>query len=42
VFENGRYFTKGEVGLGKEAFFMLNLGYARPDAFLDAAAKEPK
>src|SRR6058998_1958231 len=26
VFEKGRYFTKGEVGLGKEAFFMLNLG----------------
>src|SRR6266568_3860764 len=26
VFENGRYFTKGEVGIGKEAFFMLNLG----------------
>jgi len=26
VFEKGRYFTKGETGLGKEAFFMLNLG----------------
>jgi hypothetical protein len=26
VFENGRYFTKGQFGLGKEAFFMLNLG----------------
>jgi hypothetical protein len=26
VFENGRYFTKGQVGLGKEAFFMLNFG----------------
>src|SRR5436309_8547908 len=26
VFEKGRYFTKGEVGLGKEAFFMLNFG----------------
>ena len=26
VFENGRYVTKGEVGLGKEAFFMLNFG----------------
>src|SRR5438093_10999931 len=26
VFENGRYFTKGGVGLGQEAFFMLNLG----------------
>ena len=26
VFEKRRYFTKGEVGLGKEAFFMLNLG----------------
>ena len=26
VFEKGRYFTRGEVGLGKEAFFMLNLG----------------
>src|SRR5438445_4828454 len=26
VFENGRYFTKGQLGLGKEAFFMLNLG----------------
>src|SRR6266436_5292099 len=26
VFENGRYFTRGEFGLGKEAFFMLNLG----------------
>ena len=26
AFEKGRYFTKGEVGLGKEAFFMLNLG----------------
>src|SRR5207245_3818710 len=26
VFENGRYLTRGEFGLGKEAFFMLNLG----------------
>jgi hypothetical protein len=26
VFEDGRYTTKGEVGLGKEAFFMANLG----------------
>ena len=26
VFENGRYFTRGQVGLGKEAFFMLNFG----------------
>ena len=26
VFEKGRYFTKGQLGLGKEAFFMLNLG----------------
>src|SRR3989449_6052606 len=26
VFEKGRYFTKGGVGLGKEAFFILNLG----------------
>ena len=26
AFENGRYFTRGEFGLGKEAFFMLNLG----------------
>ncbi len=26
VFENGRYSTKGQLGLGKEAFFMLNLG----------------
>src|SRR5213593_1852617 len=26
AFENGRYFNKGEFGLGKEAFFMLNLG----------------
>jgi hypothetical protein len=26
VFEKGRYVKKGEVGLGKEAFFMLNLG----------------
>jgi len=26
VFEDGRYFPKGQVGLGKEAFFMLNLG----------------
>src|SRR5947199_10253170 len=26
VFENGRYLTKGQVGLGKEAFFMLNFG----------------
>src|SRR5438034_6709703 len=26
VFENGRYVTKGQFGLGKEAFFMLNLG----------------
>jgi len=26
VFEKGRYFTKGEIGLGHEAFFMLNLG----------------
>jgi hypothetical protein len=25
VFEDGRYFTRGQVGLGKEAFFMLNL-----------------
>jgi hypothetical protein len=25
-FENGRYFTRGQFGLGKEAFFMLNLG----------------
>src|SRR5260370_36207231 len=29
VFEKGRYFTKGETGLGKEAFFMLNLGRLR-------------
>src|SRR2546422_1258634 len=26
AFEDGRYVTKGEVGLGKEAFFMLNFG----------------
>src|SRR6059036_196627 len=26
VFEKRRYLTKGEVGLGKEAFLMLNLG----------------
>jgi hypothetical protein len=26
VFENGRYSTRGQVGLGTEAFFMLNLG----------------
>src|SRR6059036_1359892 len=26
VFEKGRYFTKGQLGLGKEAFFMLNFG----------------
>src|SRR5438445_1918278 len=26
VFERNRYFTRGQVGLGKEAFFMLNLG----------------
>src|SRR5437773_5934042 len=26
AFENGRYFTRGQLGLGKEAFFMLNLG----------------
>jgi hypothetical protein len=26
AFENGRYFPRGEFGLGKEAFFMLNLG----------------
>src|SRR6266849_3058189 len=26
AFENGRYFTRGQFGLGKEAFFMLNLG----------------
>ncbi len=26
VFEDGRFRTKGEVGLGKEAFFMANLG----------------
>src|SRR5437660_235172 len=26
VFENGRYFTRGQFGLGKEAFFMLNFG----------------
>jgi hypothetical protein len=26
VFERNRYFTRGEVGLGHEAFFMLNLG----------------
>src|SRR3989442_3140543 len=26
AFEKGRYFTRGQVGLGKEAFFMLNLG----------------
>ena len=26
AFENGRYFTRGEFGLGKEAFFMLNFG----------------
>ena len=26
AFENRRYFTRGQVGLGKEAFFMLNLG----------------
>lgn len=25
-FENGRYFNEGTVGVGKEAFFMLNLG----------------
>lgn len=25
-FERGRYITKGRIGLGKEAFFMLNLG----------------
>jgi len=26
AFENGRYFPRGQFGLGKEAFFMLNLG----------------
>jgi hypothetical protein len=26
TFEKGRFFTRGEVGLGHEAFFMLNLG----------------
>src|SRR5438128_3186112 len=26
VFEDGRYFSKGQMGFGKEAFFMLNLG----------------
>src|SRR5437867_4547553 len=26
AFEKGRYFTREQVGLGKEAFFMLNLG----------------
>ena len=26
AFENGRYFQRGQFGLGKEAFFMLNLG----------------
>src|SRR6059036_1222789 len=26
AFENRRYFTRGQFGLGKEAFFMLNLG----------------
>src|SRR5437867_1306386 len=26
AFENGRYFARGEFGLGKEAFFMLNFG----------------
>src|SRR3989454_6564241 len=26
AFENGRYFTSGQFGLGKEAFFMLNFG----------------
>src|SRR5437899_171332 len=26
AFENGRYFPRGQLGLGKEAFFMLNLG----------------
>src|SRR3989475_12918049 len=26
VFEKGWYFTKGQLGLGKEAFFMLNFG----------------
>ena len=26
VFDNGRYFTRGQLGLGKEAFFMLNFG----------------
>jgi hypothetical protein len=26
AFEDGRYFPRGEFGLGKEAFFMLNLG----------------
>ncbi len=26
AFENGRYFTRGQLGLGKEAFFMLNFG----------------
>src|SRR5437879_6877447 len=26
AFENRRYFTRGQVGLGKEAFFMVNLG----------------
>jgi hypothetical protein len=26
AFENGRYFTRGQFGLGKEAFFMLNFG----------------
>jgi hypothetical protein len=26
VFEKGRFVTKGEVGVGKEAFFMLNFG----------------
>ena len=26
TFEKGRFFTRGEVGVGHEAFFMLNLG----------------
>jgi hypothetical protein len=26
AFQNGRYFTEGEAGVGHEAFFMLNLG----------------
>src|SRR5947209_5690168 len=26
AFENRRYFTRGEFGFGKEAFFMLNFG----------------